>query len=90
MFRKRTLIVATAMLIAGLATIGAYAEQTQTSPMSKGNMMGQGGGMQGMDGMMGMMNMMTQMSRMMDTCNNMMTSAMQVPNSQFKAPAKKG
>ena len=87
---KRTLIAAAALLsvIAG----AAYAQNPATplrdqtreqgpGMMGNGNMMGKGGNTQGM---MGMMNMMAQASQMMDTCNNMMKSAGQVPNGQWQ------
>ena|SRR5487761_271849 len=101
MSHKRSLIVATALLTMSLVAGSAYAEQSQANPpqsqpvprqgagsgmMGNGQMMGQGGGMQGMMGMMGMMNMMAQASQMMETCNNLMKTAMQAPNGQWHKP----
>lgn len=85
---KRTLIAAAALLsvIAG----AAYAQNPATplrdqtreqgpGMMGNGNMMGKGGNTQGM---------MAQASQMMDTCNNMMKSAGQVPNGQWQKPGQ--
>lgn len=81
--------VLTVGLLAAPLTLYAHDEGSGMMSGNSGNMMGGGSMMgQGSGGMMGMMNMMSQMSRMMDTCNNMMQSGNQPPNSQFHKPSK--
>jgi type IV secretory pathway TrbL component len=93
--------VAAGIIAVGLAASGAYAEQDQTtspqgsqmgSGMQQHGMVGMPGGMMGRSDQSGaaesngMPNMMGQLNQMMAHCNEMMSSHMQPPNSQFPKP----
>lgn len=96
-----TALVASSVLIAGVAASAAYAEEGQApapqsqpnaSPMPGNGMMNGQGGMMGggQGGMMGSGangDMMKQMSQMMETCNTMMQNHMQ--NTKNRSPKQK-
>jgi hypothetical protein len=90
------IIAASALLAIGLTSASVvYAEQNPSAGRSENGaqhqgMMGAQEGVTGKGDMMGkggMMGHMEQMGQMMESCNNMMQSRNQAPNSQFNNPS---
>jgi hypothetical protein len=89
------IIAASALLAIGLTSASVvYAEQNPSAGGSENGaqhqgMMGaqEGMGTRDMMGKGGMMGHMEQMGQMMESCNNMMQSRNQAPNSQFNNPS---
>lgn len=68
-------------LAAGLAGAAAYAHEAESTAPNEGGMMG--------GDMPGMMTMMSEMRDMMETCNRMMSAAMEEHGAE-EAPTKQG